>query len=127
MKKEQYFLYLILGIVLVLGLYDTLYYIGVLEIPKRLMLILNIVIPFQFLTGSLIITFGNSLRQETFAQRFLVLTTYQMFLVMIVLVAVWVMSKPEFRVFSFHFLGLLFTMKAIQSILLIQYNKNLTQ
>lgn len=123
MKKEHYFLYLILGVVLVLGLYDLLYYFGVLEIPEKLMLILNIIIPFQFITGGLIVTFGDSVRQEAFAQRFLILTTYQMFLVMIVLIAVWIMAKPDLKVFSFHFLGLLFVMKAIQSALLIRYNR----
>lgn len=123
MKKERYFLYLILAVVLVLGIYDLLYYFDVLQIPQKLMLIINIVVPFQFITGGLITTFGIQKQPETFAQRFLILTTFQMLSVIAILVAVWWAAKPDLRIFAFQFLGVFMTIMIVQSALLIRFSE----
>jgi hypothetical protein len=120
MKKSNFFLYLIIGISLVLTVFGLLHYLKILQLPMNLFLIFFIVVPFLFLTGGVIATVGNYKTPDAFAQRFLLLTTFQFLMVLSILMAVWYKDFKYLKAFGFQFLSIFLVLMLIQSVLLIR-------
>lgn len=124
MKKSNFFLYLILAITIVLSVYGLLHYLKIIQLPMKLFLIVFIIIPFIFLTGGMIVALGKNKNPDSFAQRFLLLTTFQFLAVLSILMAVWYKAGIHLKPFGFQFISVFIILMMIQSILLIRLGRN---
>lgn len=124
MKKSNFFLYLIIAIAAVLAVFGLAHYFKIIQLPIKLFLIFFIVIPFLFLTGGVIATVGTYKTPDAFAQRFLLLTTFQFLAVLSILMAVWYKAGTFLKAFGFQFIAVFLLLMLIQSILLIRLGKS---
>lgn len=126
MGEKKYFLYLLLSIILVFVIYGVLLSLGVLSAPARIVLIIVFVIVFQFMSAGVIVTAGKMDQPESFAQRFLILTTYQLFIIMLILLAVRFSAEEYFKLFLFHYMSIFMVLMIVQSVLLIKLGKKIS-
>lgn len=123
MKSSRYVLMMIASIILVLGVFGLLHKIHVLELPMNLFLIFNILIPFIFLLGGVIIVSGFNKPPDIYVQRFMILTTFQFLAVLAIIGAVWYKSNHNLRAFGLQFVSVFVALMIIQSFLLLRANK----
>lgn len=120
MKKSSFFVSLIAAISIVLSIFGLLHYLKVLQLPMNLFLVFFLLIPFLFLVGGVIVTVGNYRTPDAFAQRFLLLTTFQFIAVLSILMAVWYKAFEHLKSFGFQFISVFLVLMLIQSVLLIR-------
>lgn len=123
MKKNNYFLYLIIAIIIVLTSFGLLHYLKIIQLPVKLFLLVNILIPVLFLGGAMIITVGKYKNPDSFAQRFMLLTTFQLLTILSVIAAVWYISKIHLKAFGLQFVSVFVLLMFIQSFLLVRLGR----
>lgn len=120
MKKSNYFLYLTIAIIVVLTTFGLLHYAKIIQLPLKMFLLVNILIPVLFLGGAMIITIGKHKNPDSFAQRFMLLTTFQLLTILSVIAAVWYVSKIHLKAFGLQFVSVFVLLMFIQSFLLVR-------
>lgn len=124
MKKNNYFLYLTIAVAVVLTTFGLLHYLKIIQLPLKLFLLVNILIPVLFLLGALIITMGKYKSPDSFAQRFMLLTTFQLLTILSVIAGVWYVSKIHLKAFGLQFVSVFVLLMFVQSFLLIRLGAN---
>lgn len=125
MSKSRRYVFLILGSLLVLlGIYNVLVQSGVLQFSSRLALIVSFGIAVIFLSGIPLIVGGFKGDAERFVGRFLVLTTVQLLLAMIIMLAFVVSKLPNSKLICLHFIALFVVFLTIQSLGLVKVVKS---
>lgn len=120
MKRSNYFLYLIITLVVVLSIFGLMHYLKLIQLPVKLFLLINILIPVLFLGGGMIMTLGKYRNTDSFAQRFMLLTTFQLLTILSVIAAVWYTAKLHLKSFGLQFVSVFVLLMIIQSLLLIR-------
>ncbi len=120
MKKSNYFLYIIVAVIAALSVFGSMHSLKIIQLPMKLFLLINIVIPILFLGGGIIITAGKYKNPDSFAQRFMLLTTFQLLTILSVIAAVWYTAKLHLKAFGLQFVSVFVFLMIIQSLLLIR-------
>lgn len=124
MKSSMYFLILVVGLTVLLGIFGGLHAAHILELPLRFFYLLIGFVPFLFLLGAAIAVPGFKKAPENFVARFMILTTFQMLAVLSVIAAVWYTQKGQLKAFGFQLLALFVAGLILQSVLLVLANRN---
>ncbi|MFA5574144.1 MAG: hypothetical protein WC994_03715 [Brumimicrobium sp.] len=99
--------------------------LNVFSLVLPIIIVIDLAIVTQFIGAAFIATVGKIDKPESFSQRFLVLTTYQLFLIMIFLLAVFFGAKDHFKMFMIHYMSIFGVLMIIQSVLLVRLGKKL--
>lgn len=124
MSKKSFFLYLSIATLFVVLFFDFLYFFEVSRLPLALIVLINIALAIQFIAGGLIVVAGKQNNPESFSQRFLLLTTFQLFSVLTVILIIWYGSKDVLKPFLIQYVGLFAVLMIIQTLLLIRLSKS---
>lgn len=65
-------------------------------------------------------TAGKYKNPDSFAQRFMLLTTFQLLAILSVIAAVWYVSEPHLKAFGLQFVSVFVLLMFVQSFLLIR-------
>jgi len=122
-KTKLYYSRFSWSILLVFALYLSFVFPGILPIKQIHALIITGSIAIIFALGMLIIAPGLNKDPENFVLRFLVLTTVQMLIALILVAVLMVLKLKGGKIIGFHFLGLFIVLLIIQSFFLIRINK----
>lgn len=120
MKKSNYFLYLISALLIVLVVYDLLHAFHLIQLPMKLFLLVNIVIPVLFIGGAAIITVGRKKNPESFAQRFMLMTTFQLLTILSIVAAIWYKANIHLKSFGLQFVSVFVILMIFHSLLLVR-------
>lgn len=108
-----------MAIVAVLLVYNGLHFFKIIQLPIKLFILVNILIPILFIGGAMIMG-GTNKDTDAFAQRFMILTTFQLLTNLFVIALIWSISKSSLKQFGLQFISLFIILMAIQSLLLIR-------
>ncbi len=120
MKSKKYlkcFISLAIG---VFGIHIILTYLKFFDVSFLAILKLDIIVFIVFVIGALFIADALKRNAETFVNRFLILTTFQMLAMMAVLLAMIYVKFSDFRNVGFHTVSVFSILLVIQSIFLIR-------
>lgn len=121
MSSSKKYIFILLGsLLVVLGLYFALVQSGLLNISERLAAIVAFTIGIVFCTGIPLVATSFGGDPEKFVGKFLVLTTVQLLLAMILMLAFVVSKIPAANVMCFHFIGLYIILLTVQSVALVK-------
>lgn len=120
MKKNSYFLYLISAVSIVLVVYGLLHAFHLIQLPMKLFLLVNIVIPVLFIGGAAIVTVGKKKNPESFAQRFMLMTTFQLLTILSIIAAIWYKANIHLKAFGLQFVSVFVILMIFHSLLLIR-------
>ncbi len=124
MKKSNYLVYITSATFIVLALLDIFYFFDKNSLPIKLIVLINSALLVQFIAGGLIIVIGKHNNPESFAQRFLLLTTFQLISILVIILVVWYGSKTFLKPFLVHYVSLFGILMVIQTLLLVRMNKS---
>ncbi|MBC9812332.1 hypothetical protein H9Y05_07535 [Crocinitomicaceae bacterium CZZ-1] len=120
MKKNSYFLYLMSAVSIVLVAYGLLHALHLIQLPMKLFLLVNIVIPVLFIGGAAIVTVGKKKNPESFAQRFMLMTTFQLLTILSIIAAIWYKANIHLKSFGLQFVSVFVVLMIFHSLLLIR-------
>lgn len=124
MKKTNFFLYLSSIAIIGLAVLDILFFLDINDLPGNLLLLVNVAILIQFVAGGLIVVAGKHANPESFAQRFLLLTTFQMLSILAIILVVWYGSKTFLKPFLIQYAGLYAVLMIVQTVLLVRLSSS---
>lgn len=127
MTKKNFLLYLSSATVLVLAVLDLFFFMGMNSLPLKLILIINVALLVQFVAGGLIVVAGKHSNPESFAQRFLLLTTFQLLSILAIILVVWYGSKTFLKPFLVQYVGLFAVLMIGQTLLLLRLSKSVEE
>ncbi len=124
-KSRIYTTRFLSALLLICGLHLLLGGLGVLSLPEKRVILIDVILLLIFGGGMLIIAPGLNRTAENFVGRFLILTTVQMLSALSVIAAI-VYKKVEMaRPMGFHLIVVFLVLLTIQSVLLIRLaNRN---
>jgi len=108
------------GAIVVFGSHIILAYLEVFKVSFSATLKLDTIVFIVFALGALFIADGLKKNAETFVNRFLILTTFQMLAMMAVLLAMVYVKFPDFQTVGFHTISVFTILLIIQSLFLIR-------
>ncbi len=120
MKSKKYLQYFMSGAIVVFGSHIILAYLEVFKVSFSATLKLDTIVFIVFALGALFIADGLKKNAETFVNRFLILTTFQMLAMMAVLLAMVYVKFPDFQTVGFHTISVFTILLIIQSLFLIR-------
>ena len=120
MKSKKYLQYFMSGAIVVFGSHIILAYLEVFKVSFSATLKLDSIVFIVFALGALFIADGLKRNAETFVNRFLILTTFQMLAMMAVLLAMVYVKFPDFQTVGFHTVSVFAILLIIQSLFLIR-------
>ena len=120
MKGKKYLQYFLSVAIVVFGGHIILSYLEIFDVSFLAILKLDAIVFIVFALGALFIADGLKRSAETFVNRFLILTTFQMLAMMAVLLAMVYVKFPNFQTVGFHTISVFTILLAIQSIFLIR-------
>lgn len=123
--KIKYLLNISILTVVVLGIYSLLRFMGVLILPQKLYLLLVIMMFVLVYSGSAIALLGKYKYPESFGQRFLLMTTFQMMTFLSVAAAAKYALEEEANPFVLQYLFVFLAVLFVQSIFLVKLGKNI--
>lgn len=118
---------MLLSIIVVFVIYFMLLALGVLSLPTKIILVIVLVTVFQFMSAGMIATMGKMDQPESFAQRFLILTTFQLFVIMLILLTVRIAVAEHFKPFVAHYMSIFMVLMIVQSVLLVKLGNKITK
>ncbi len=125
MKSKKYLQYFFLGSILVISSHLFLSYLWLSKLLFFSVLKLDFVVTIVFVLGAFFIASGLKKEAESFVNRFLILTTFQMLAMMAVLLAMVYTKFPHFKTVGFHTISIFTALLILQSVFLIKgVNKN---
>jgi len=120
MKSKKYLQYFMSGAIIIFGSHIILAYLEVFKVSFSATLKLDSIVFIVFALGALFIADGLKRNAETFVNRFLILTTFQMLAMMAVLLAMVYVKFPDFKTVGFHTISVFTILLIIQSFFLIR-------
>ncbi len=120
MKSKKYLQYFLSGAIVIFGSHLIFSYLEVFKVDFLAILKLDLIVFIVFVFGAFFIAAGLNKNGETFVNRFLILTTFQMLAMMAVLLAMVYVKFPNFKIVGFHTISVFTILLTIQSILLIR-------
>jgi len=120
MKSKKYLQYFLSIAIIVFGSHIILSYLEVFKVNFLAILKLDLIVLIVFALGAFFIADGLKKNAESFVNRFLILTTFQMLAMMSVLLAMVYVKFPDFAVVGFHTISVFVILLTIQSILLVR-------
>lgn len=108
-----------MAIVAVLLVYNGLHLYKIIQLPINLFILVNILIPILFIGGAMIMR-GVNKDTDSFAQRFMILTTFQLLTNLFVIAIVWSVAKSSLKQFGLQFISIFIVLMMIQSVLLVR-------
>lgn len=124
MTKKNFLVYLGSTTIFVLALLDLFYILDMNSLPLKLILIINVALLIQFVAGGLIVVAGKHENPESFTQRFLMLTTFQLLSILAIILVVWYGSKTFLKPFLIQYASLFAVLMIVQTFLLLGLSKS---
>lgn len=121
MKSKAYlFRFLLIAGFLVIA-HLLLIYVDVIPADFAPIFKLDIVVFSLFALGTIVIAPGLDKAPDSFVNRFLILTTFQMLAMMSILLALVYVKTPNFQQVGFHTISIFVLLLIVQSILLVRF------
>lgn len=120
MKKSNYFLYLFSAVSIVLLVYGLMHAFHLIQLPMKLFILVNTVIPLLFVGGAAILTVGKKKNPESFAQRFMLMTTFQLLTILSIIAAIWYKANIHLKSFGLQFVSVFVILMIFHSLLLVR-------
>lgn len=120
MKSKKYLQYFLSAAIVIFGSHLILSYLEVFKVNFLAILKLDLIVFIVFALGAFFIADGLRKNAESFVNRFLILTTFQMLAMMSVLLALVYVKFPDFKVIVFHTISVFVILLTIQSVFLIR-------
>ena len=119
-KTKKYSIQFLCYILLIIAIYIVLVSFEVLDIDKMNALFISVTSFFIFILGTLIIAPGLNKDAESFALRFLLLTTVQLLCVFFIIGILSYKKIHDFKAIGFHLIAIVCALLFLQSYLLIR-------
>jgi hypothetical protein len=121
MKSKRYKTRFISVLALVIIVHVVLLCTGIFHLPLKNLFLMDGFLLTLFFLSSLIIAPGLDKEGDNFVNRFLILTTLQLFAMMIVVLVLSVLKMDYFKIIGYHLLIVFICLLVAQSLLLLSF------
>lgn len=121
MKRKAYLSRFLPFAALVILLHLTLIFFKIIPADFSAIAKMDAVVAILFIGGSLLIAPGLDKAPDSFVNRFLILTTFQMLAMMTILLAMVYVKLPNFRQIGFHTISIFVLLLMVQSVFLVRF------
>ena len=121
MKSKRYKTRFISILAFVIVAHVLLLCSGIFHLPLRNLILMDVFLLALFFLSSLIIAPGLDKEGDNFVNRFLILTTLQLFAMMIVVLVLSVLKMDYFKIIGYHLLIVFICLLIAQSLLLLSF------